>query len=423
MNIGERLYSEHWLYQWIDEEGIKTPGNYIKAIRKRGSFDRLRELSNEVYRGPSSQKGNASTSVIASRKLDFSGAVSCSHFNCMRPLVDDVLGRVWHYFDTVVIDEKPLDHILLSGDDVRDLLQLVKLFLYFRNIGAEKYLSFTSKVSGLCTEHFREHAEERHLNLDVLDDEEFERDVVRNLTSAGVFSEWFGEDVWHYEIQHPLFGQLTGRVAHSDPSHRPSHEDIARSAFGKCCAALISDVSASRSLGLPLLDSTESTWVPETKVPDDRIVALNMRLPVLANVPIKEVLRYRDENQAKFVKFRRTLREAMKEQIEKSGTDSPQAIADEVVASRIKPGLAEIEDGLAGIRKTLQRKISANIALTGAAVSVGAIEHVPLVLTATAAAAAGSVYQVISSNADSKKLAEDSDWYFLWKAQRKFRHQ
>lgn len=150
---------------------------------------------------------------------------------------------------------------------------------------------------------------------------------------------------------------------------------------------------------------------------NDRIVALNMRLPVLTNVPVKEILQYRNENRASFERFRRALREAVKEQIEQSGTDSPGAIADEVVATRIRPELADIEVQLAGIRKTLMRKMSANIALTGAAVSVGAMENVPLVIAATAAAAATSVYQIVNKNADNKEKAEQSDWYFLWKAQ------
>jgi hypothetical protein len=94
MNQNERLYQKHWLYQWIDEEGIRTPGDYMKAIRKRGSFDRIREISDEIHSGPSSQKGNASTSVLASRRLDFSGVVSCPSFGCMRLIVDDAFSRV-----------------------------------------------------------------------------------------------------------------------------------------------------------------------------------------------------------------------------------------------------------------------------------------------------------------------------------------
>src|ERR1700722_534167 len=99
--MSERLYNQHWLYEWIDEEGVKTPGDYVKAIRKKRSFGRLREISDCAFNGPSSLIGNASTSVLASRRLDFSGYVTCPAFDCMQPIVDDVFGRIWHYFDTV----------------------------------------------------------------------------------------------------------------------------------------------------------------------------------------------------------------------------------------------------------------------------------------------------------------------------------
>jgi hypothetical protein len=426
MKYDERLYRQHWLYRWIDEEGIKTPGNYIKAIRKRGSFDRIREISHQVYSGPSSQRGNASTSVLASRRLDFSGAVSCPDFGCVQPVVDRLFSRVWHYFDTVVVDEEPLDHILFSGDDINDLLQHVHLFLYLRNIGAEKYLEFTPKVSALCSDHFRQHAQERHLDLDIIFDQQFEQDVVDTLTSLGDFHTWFDEFTgWQYDIRHPTFGQLTGGIDHSNEQHRPSNEDAARTAFGKSCTALISDVSASRALGLPLFDTASDSWTSESlqnDAPNDHIVALSMNLPVLSNVPIKEVLRYRDDNRASFEKFRSALRSAITEQIEETGSDSPQAIADKVVATRVQPELADLETKLVGIKKTLARKIGANVAVTGAAVSVGAIENVPLIIAATAAASATSVYQTVNKSIDSKRKAVESGWYFLWKLQRKHRH-
>ena len=57
--------------------------------------------------------------------------------------------------------------------------------------------------------------------------------------------------------------QLTGGIDHSDPRHRPTNEEVAQSAFGSCCTALISDVSASRALGLPLMDAAENSWGTE----------------------------------------------------------------------------------------------------------------------------------------------------------------
>jgi hypothetical protein len=419
MNPNERLIQQHWLYQWIDEEGIKTPGNYLRAIRKRGAFDRLRELSDSAFTNPPSSKGDARTSVLAGRQLDLSGTFSCSHFECMTPIVDNVFSRVWHYFDSVIIDEVPLDRTLYSGDDVDDLQQMVKLFLYLRNIGAEKYLKFTQKVAGLCSEHFREYAKEQRLGLDVLFDEVFEREVVQRLTSEGVIRIYPGDGSWRYEIRHSSIGTLIGGMDHSDIEHQPSKAEAARSAFGQYSTGLISDVSASRALGLPLLEVAENSWMPRSLHGDtlnESAVALNLRLPVLTNVPVKEVLRYRDDYSASFELFRAALRDAIREQIKRSGSDSPEAIADAVVAECVRPKLAEIEVQLSGVRKTLARKISANIAVAGAAVSVGVIESVPLVVGVTATAVAASIAQIIGKRADDKQKAEESGWYFLWKA-------
>jgi hypothetical protein len=214
-------------------------------------------------------------------------------------------------------------------------------------------------------------------------------------------------------------GTLNGEIDHSDIEHRPSKEEAARSAFGDCCTGLISDVSASRTLGLPLLEAAENSWIPSSLQGDtlnDRVVALNLRLPVLTNVPVKEVLRYRDEHSASFELFREALRDAIRKQIELSGSDSPQAIADAVVAERIQPRLAEIDVQLSGIRKTLARKVGANVTVGGAAVSVGLIENLPLIVGVTASAVAASVWQIINKRSDDRQKAEESGWYFLWKA-------
>jgi hypothetical protein len=423
MKPDEHIFNKHWLYLWIDEEGIRTSGDYVKAIRKRGAFDHLRELSHSVLSEPIADKGNASASVLASRRLDLSGALSCPDFECQVPVINKVFGRVWHYFDSVVIEEDSLDGMLHSGNDVDDLLQRVRLFLYLRQVGAEKYLQYTKKISGLCGEHFREHAKENSLGLDVLFNEEFEREAVQKLKSESRFTIYRADDQWGYEIVHPSMGQLTGPVDHADPDRRPSDEEAARAAFGKCCTGLISDFSASRTLGLSLLEAAASSWQPASfsgELPNDRIVALNMRLPVLTNVPIKEVLKYREGNHASFELFRSTLRDAIRDQIERCGSDSPEAIADAVVAERIRPEIAKIEVQLSGIRKTLARKVGQNVVIAGATVSVGALESAPFMIAATAitgAAFAASIAQIVNKNADSRHEAEGSPWYFLWKAQ------
>jgi hypothetical protein len=429
MLISERIITQHWLYQWIDEEGIRTPGHYMKAIRKRGAFERLRELSNAMmedsgFSGP--VDGVVANSIIASRHLDLSAYLSCPCFECQIPAIDNVFSRAWHYFDSVVITEESLEDEFVSGDDVYDLLQKVQLFLYLRKIGADSHVLFTNKISRLCDDHFREHAEKHNLGLAALFDNALEEEVVQRLSSEGHFKIFEEDDSWGYEIRHPDTGQLTGEVPHSEMSTRPSKEYVARIAFGKCCTALISDASAARSLEMPLLQASEHTWIPkisnsgDEKI-DDRDVALNIRLPVLTKVPVKELLKFREDNWASFEVFRSALRYAINEQIERAGSDSPRAIAAAVVEEFVQPEIAKIELELGAVKKTLSRKINAHIGVGGAAVGVGAIGNMHLLIGATVAAAAVSVAQIINKNADSKQPIETKPYYFLWKMQSKRR--
>jgi hypothetical protein len=430
MLYNEHILTQHWLYQWIDEEGIKTPGNYMKAIRRRRSFERLRELSDameQVSNLPKSTDDTVPNSIIAARQLDLSGFLSCPCFECQVPAIDNVFSRAWHYFDSVVIAEEPLTIGSVTDDRIYDLLQKVQLFLYLRKIGADRHILFTNKVWQLCDDHFREHAEERNLRLDAIFDTSLEEEVVRRLTSEGRVVIFEEGNSWGYEIKHPDIGQLTGTVPHSEMSRRPSREYVARMAFGKCCTALISDVSAAQSLGIPLLQAAEHTWIPrapdsdDSKV-DDRGVALNIRLPFLRQVPVKEVLKYREDNWASFEVFRSALRQAIRAQIEQAGSKSPRAIANAVVEEYIQPEIAKIELELATTKKTLSRKINAHIAIGGAAVSVGAVANMPLLIAATATAAAASIAQIINKNADSRQPIEAAPMYFLWKMQKRRRH-
>jgi Family of unknown function (DUF6236) len=421
MDLQEKILTRHWLYQWIDEEGIKTAGNYTKAIRKRGAFDRLRELSADQA-SFNRDAVESRDSIVAGRALDLSGYLTCPCAECQMSAIDAVFSRAWHYFDSIVIDEAPVEDELCSGDDQYDLLQKVKLFLHLRKIGAEKYILFTNKVSQLCDVHFREHAEKKGLGLDALFDRDFEEEVVRKLVAEARLNVFAREELgaWGYEVTHPDIGKLTGTAPHSDMSNRPTKSDIARMAFGKCCAGLISDVSASRTLGVPLLQAAETTWLMNAPSSEDGIdereVALYLTLPVLTHVPIKEILKFREDNWASFEQFRSALRTAIREQIDRRGAGDPKVIADRVTSEIIKPELARIEVELTGVKKTLSRKINAHIAVAGSTVTVGAVGHVPLLIAATAAAAAASIAQIINKNADNKQAIEADQYYFLWRA-------
>ena len=126
-------------------------------------------------------------------------------------------------------------------------------------------------------------------------------------------------------------------------------------------------------------------------------------------------MRRKHEDWPEFERFRKALREAIRKQIEKAGTKSPEEIAKAVVQEDIIPELAIIEGKLTAIQKSLARKVNASIALGGATVTAGAIASIPLVIATGVAAIATSVQQIYNYY-DGRKDIEESDLYFLWKA-------
>jgi hypothetical protein len=174
---------------------------------------------------------------------------------------------------------------------------------------------------------------------------------------------------------------------------------------------LISDVSAVRKLGLPLLQPGESALLSYSAPVDedkDKLVALNLRLPVLANVPVKEVLKIRHDHSAEFERFRGALQKAIEEQLARNETASPEIVARDVVEEYVQPELATIESKLDVSKKALVRKIGANVTVAGAAVSVGAISNVPLVIASGNAAIIPS-FGPINQYFDNKSDIELSD--------------
>ena len=261
------------------------------------------------------------------------------------------------------------------------------------------------------------------LGFDILFDQEFESEIVGRLSADSTINVSRRPNGWHYDIRHRSLTSISGMYSHSDLSRRPTLEEIAKDAYGRHCAGLISDVSASRLLGLPLLQPAETSWVAHADRDLDsseHAVALNIRLPSLTRLSAKEVLRLRKDEWPDFERFRSALRVAIREQVDRSGSGSPEEIAQSVIDEYVEPELADIERELRSIRRTLIRKVDANIAIGGTAVSVGAIVSVPLVIATGVAALAASVAQ-IHRYFDDKREVELSDLYFLWRARGRHR--
>jgi hypothetical protein len=414
--------SEYWLCEWMDDRGIRKAADLRKALRSPAAIDNLIELQEGHAEKINIDIASLSSPVIAGRRVDLSGYLGCNHFECIVPQIDTLFGKTWHYFDTIIVDDPDLpDPASDSSGFLDQIEQRVNLLLYLRKIGADNSVAFQKKLSGFCDYHFREFARSNELGLDLLFDESVEDGVVQELLSRARFETSRRGDHWHYTISHPELEQIIGTYSHSDPDVRPSREECAKDAFGMYCAGLISDVAAVRDLRVPLLQ------VAEGKQPfrrpdhvDDSLVALNLRLPVLLNVPAKEILRLKRDNWPEFVLFRSALRKAIEEQMSEAGNGSPEEIAKAVVDKHVTPALETIAVDLSVSQKALAKKIGANVAVGVAPVSAGLINHSPLVIAAAAIpagyAAIKNVMPEVNKYFDDRAETGKSPYYFLWRA-------
>jgi hypothetical protein len=418
--------SQYWLYRWIDEYGIRTTGDFIKVTRKASSLDRLHELSDAET--AIAAKDVPGYSVLAGSRVDLSADLGCPDYECLVPQVDHLFNKIWHYFDTVVVDGSSAGDITSPLDIyIHSLQQRVRLLLHLRKIGAERHIVFAHKPRAYCADHFREHASAE--KLDVLFDRQIEEHVVELLANEATIHIERRVYGWHYSLKHPTLEEVIGTTSHDDPSRAPTRQQVAREVFGRFCNALVADVSISHSLGLPLLQFAEAPWLNRERDPsadDGRLAALNMRLPMLGGVAAQELLKIREHNWPYFERYRDAVRTAIEEQQERAGSESPEKIAAAVVEKYVRPELADIERRLRIVKGSLAKKLGAAAFITGTAATVGAVPGVPLIVAAgiavVGAASTSAAIPQIFSYVDERDKVKYSNWYFLWKAHVRNKH-
>ena len=68
-------------------------------------------------------------------------------------------------------------------------------------------------------------------------DKNSECEIVRKLRSEGRLELALRDDHWHYEIEHPDTGTLSGSYAHSKRDDKPTFKNIAKDAYGAVALA------------------------------------------------------------------------------------------------------------------------------------------------------------------------------------------
>jgi hypothetical protein len=189
-------------------------------------------------------------------------------------------------------------------------------------------------------------------------------------------------------------------------------------------AHLVSDVIAARQLHLPLGAGValheDVLGTPSTAV-DIGVVAFELELPVLSDLPIREIVKIRQDEFECFLKFRHALTAAIKE-CAASGVSNREA-ADRVCEEFIEPAIVDIAARLRSAERTLNKSAGAAAVLGALVTTAGVLTAVPLVVEGGIAAVGFSV-PALQKYFDKKGSVELSDMYFLWRLEeRAAKHQ
>ncbi len=414
---------DFWLYEWIDEYEVGSTEEARKLLRPRSrSLRRLHELAAAVEWGPLAPYEGVGSALLAGRGIDLSGDLDCCHEVCQTKQVDELFGRALHYFDNLVIAGPPAYRYvddLAGGDDqaLHNLGEHVAALLYIRKIGADDLVTFVQKPPA-CAAHYEEHAREAGLDLLV----ERSQPWIAELARAGrVLSlEKHGEH-WHFQFGHP---QLEHHVWSTVPSREdggePTARDIAEAVCARYIAHLVSDVVAAGQLGLPLGASVEmhedvlaNARVASASVED---VAYELRLPLLENLPVRDVVKLRHDEWEYFESFRNALGAAIEKRLRDEGGDAA-VVAERVAKEVLEPELIKLDRRLRVAARSFQRRAATSMVVGGVATTIGLITGVPLIAGA-GIAALGTSLPAAHKYFEEQGSIESENMYWLWRLQR-----
>lgn len=120
---GTMATSRYWLAQWLDDNDIRHDWEIDHVLNsksgRRNCLNTIREASQQTQPEvtQNTDLSQLSDSIVAGRRLDLSGTVSCSSYGCLRKDIDSSFKRLWHYFDRIVVEGRPCSPRRPPGQD------------------------------------------------------------------------------------------------------------------------------------------------------------------------------------------------------------------------------------------------------------------------------------------------------------------
>lgn len=428
------MSARYWLYDWLDEKRVSSLARAARLLSDSREFDSLREFAHAALttRAEASTNSQRQVSLLAGRGVDLSGHLDCYASQCRKLQVDRLLKRVWHYFDKVVVADaighEVAFHTTSKPDDLRKwILSHIEVLLYLREVGADSLVEFSLKPIP-CELHWRKHAVGAGLQslLNAADDqiEVLARDArIERGTSENEYV------FVHPHFEHTQWVELR-RSEVKGKSRLNARKLVATAVVRRFVAHLTSDIMAARKIEMPLgstirlyrqlMTYPEVRSDPKISGRVEESTIFELDLPFLEGIPIRTLIRVREDERECFERFRNRLRFAVSELAGQSFDSGPSGRARRIQNDLIEPELRTIRDKLKAAERVLVKKTAVGISMGTLATTCGLLAGAAPALAVGAGVAilAGSAVNSASQNIEDRKQAELSDMYFLWKAAR-----
>jgi hypothetical protein len=249
--------------------------------------------------------------------------------------------------------------------------------------------------------------------------------IIGALEQEGASSLRHGKS-WSYSYEHPLlgggplWGTLIQEEDSADPEKQPKRA-VAETVFKHFASRLVADARTANTYGIPLGTSfhSHSPTVPMT-TPGPAVaeheVAMNLKLPFLDGMPLRELMQLRSDESLAFDRFRMAVRKAINERITAAKTaTNARSVAQQIERDLVEPSLLDIETKLKAAKKVFEKKTTYNLGMATIATAIGLLADIPFMLPSGLAVAMSSVHY--GKYLDDVKEVKLSEMYFLWDAQ------
>ena len=417
------ITQQYWLYEWMDRNDVKDLPGAVRALASSSGAISLQQLAAQAERSHESPAPSG-YSLLAGSAIDLSGQLDCYHPDCLKKKVDELITRIWHYFDKVVLSDTFAHQVshhweaFIKQPNERFLTN-IQVLLYLRQLGADHLVDFRSKPRP-CEDHWERHAADAGLQSALISAETLAASLAQDAT---IFQDTTSQDQWyvlqHPDFEHTVWVQPRFRSA-LPPSDMELRTAVAKAAVIRYMACLTSDVSAAQFHKLPLgcTVNFHRQLLASPGTPDARAVAFDLGLPFLDKVAVADLIRIRQDHQDAFERFRDRLRIAISQMASLQHTDNPTDLAAKIRQDLIEPELRSISARLRRAQSSLTKKGGLAIGLGTLITTVGLIAGVSPAtasltgLGAAAGLAASATAELIDENAE----ASLSDMYLVWKA-------